>query len=227
MDSGLMSRRSKLENRGVTIQMSHSSRLRRFSVVVLSTSLMCPMPASSNQHVPANIISQIPPHGTKCSFPIGTPPSAACIALGKQIFENETFGGNGRTCATCHPASNNFTIDVPYISKLPKSDPLFVFETNRNLAGLETPLLRSNALICENLDGFSNACVLRSVPHTLGLRVTTSPDPGRSTQLRASRHLDPPFRWRVLSAGVAMAHPETAACVILRLAECSNTSRRP
>ncbi len=33
-------------------------------------------------------------------------------------------------------------------------------------------------MICENLDGFSNPCVLRGVPHTLGLSVTTSPDPG-------------------------------------------------
>ncbi len=98
--------------------MSHFFRVLWFSVMVLSTLLMYPMPASSNQTVPTNIVSQIPPRGKNCSFPIGNPPPAACIALGKQIFENETFGGNGRTCATCHPASNNFTIDVPYIRYL-------------------------------------------------------------------------------------------------------------
>ena len=41
----------------------------------------------------------------------------------------ETFDGNGRTCGTCHPATNNFTLDPAFIAKLPKSDPLFVAET--------------------------------------------------------------------------------------------------
>ena len=36
------------------------------------------------------------------------------VCAGAGIFFQETFGGNGRTCGTCHPASNNFTIDVPF-----------------------------------------------------------------------------------------------------------------
>jgi cytochrome c peroxidase len=32
------------------------------------------------------------------------------VAKGKEIFFNETFQGNGRTCGTCHPAENNFTL---------------------------------------------------------------------------------------------------------------------
>ena len=56
------------------------------------------------------------------------------IERGRQLFNNETFDGNGRTCATCHPATNNFTLDPAFIAKLPKTDPLFVAETNRDLA---------------------------------------------------------------------------------------------
>ena len=59
------------------------------------------------------------------------------IERGRQLFNTETFNGNGRTCATCHPATNNFTIDPAFIATLPKSDPLFVAETNPDLAKLE------------------------------------------------------------------------------------------
>ena len=92
------------------------------------------------------------------------------IERGRQLFTKETFDGNGRTCATCHPASNNFTIDPAFIAKLPKSDPLFVAETNPDLAKLEdSKALRQHALIRENVDGFDRPAVLRGVPHTLGL----------------------------------------------------------
>ena len=99
------------------------------------------------------------------------------VERGRRLFENETFGGNGRTCATCHPADNNFTIDPAFIAKLPRHDPLFVAEFNPALRQLENPdLMRRFGLILENLDGFDQPGVLRSVPHTLGLRLTTTPD---------------------------------------------------
>ena len=37
------------------------------------------------------------------------------ISRGATLFFEGTFGGNGRTCGTCHPASNNFTIDPAFI----------------------------------------------------------------------------------------------------------------
>jgi mono/diheme cytochrome c family protein len=99
------------------------------------------------------------------------------IERGRQLFTNETFNGNGRTCATCHPASNNFTIDPAFIAKLPANDPLFVAETNPDLAKLEnSKALRQHALISENVDGFDRPAVLRGVPHTLGLPVSMAPD---------------------------------------------------
>ncbi|MGY6275818.1 hypothetical protein [Methylomonas sp. MgM2] len=94
----------------------------------------------------------------------------ALIAEGRQIFHNETFDGNGRTCGTCHREDNNFTLDPNYIMKLPASDPLFVAETNPELADLEDPvLMRKHALIKTNVDGFAGPDIYRSVPHTLAL----------------------------------------------------------
>jgi cytochrome c peroxidase len=99
------------------------------------------------------------------------------IEKGRQLFMNETFDGNGRTCATCHPPTNNFTIDPAFIAKLPKNDPLFVAETNRALRKLEdSNALRQRALITENLDGLERRGVLRSVPHTLALPTSMTPD---------------------------------------------------
>ncbi len=106
----------------------------------------------------------------------------AQIAEGRRIFINETFGGNGRTCVTCHRLDNNHTIDPKYIAKLPKTDPLFVAETNPDLKELENPkLMREMGLILANIDGFNKPGVMRSVPYTLGLSktMTTELPPSR------------------------------------------------
>jgi hypothetical protein len=101
------------------------------------------------------------------------------ICVGADVFLREDFGGNGRTCATCHRVDNNFTIDPAFIARLPASDPLFVAEFDPDLAGLEIPAqMRSKGLILENLDGFDpdprTHFVLRSVPHnfSMGTSVT-------------------------------------------------------
>jgi hypothetical protein len=104
---------------------------------------------------------------------------SARICAGGDIFARETFSGNGRTCTTCHPIGHNTTIDVPFIASLPSTDPLFVFETNPNLAGLETLGLRAAGNVLENVDGFEDPThkyVLRSVPHTLSLKTTIAAD---------------------------------------------------
>ena len=103
---------------------------------------------------------------------------AALVERGRRIFETETFGGNGRTCATCHPVANNFTLDPKYIATLKSDDPLFVAEYNPALAKLENPaMLRRHGLITENVDGMTVPGVLRSVPHVLGLGLSTTPAP--------------------------------------------------
>jgi cytochrome c peroxidase len=106
------------------------------------------------------------------------------IEKGRRLFIDETFDGNGRTCATCHPPTNNFTIDPAFIAGLPDDDPLFVAEFDPALAQLEDPeLMRRFGLILENLDGFDQPGVFRGVPHTLGLRVTTAVNPAGEANL--------------------------------------------
>lgn len=120
---------------------------------------------------------------------IAPPLFADLVAYGEDLFFHETFSGNGRTCGTCHPAENNFTIEPAFIATLPDDDPLFVAEFNPDLnpntnGGLpfENPvLMRGFGLILENLDGFDDLryrFTMRSVPHTLGMSQSiTSPDP--------------------------------------------------
>jgi cytochrome c peroxidase len=102
------------------------------------------------------------------------------ISNGAKLFFEETFQGNGRTCGTCHPRSNNFTIDAAFIATVPANDPLFVAEFNPALANLEKPaLMRQFGLILENVDGLEdpvNKFVMRSVPHTLGMQVSLNQD---------------------------------------------------
>ena len=115
----------------------------------------------------------------------GLVPLAVCA--GARVFFDETFAGNGRTCGTCHPAQNNFTLDKPFIDTLPATDPLFVAETQAaNLAALETTALRMvDALIKENVDGFDNTnpgkFVSRAVSHTLSLATSITRDPADLT----------------------------------------------
>lgn len=111
---------------------------------------------------------------------------ADLVAKGRDIFFNETFEGNGRTCGTCHRAEDNFAISPAFIATLPPDDPLFVAETNPDLAeNFENPLLmREFGLIVENLDGFGdleNTFTLRGVPHTLALRASIDSAQGPRT----------------------------------------------
>jgi hypothetical protein len=99
------------------------------------------------------------------------------VAKGRDLFFNETFAGNGRTCGTCHPAENNFTLDPAFIATLPDDNPLFVAEFIPALRqNFENPaLMREFGLILENLDGFADlptTFVMRGTPHTLGLRIS-------------------------------------------------------
>jgi len=98
------------------------------------------------------------------------------VGRGAELFFNEQFAGNGRTCGTCHRADRSLTIDAAFIATLPQSDALFVAETNPALAGLENPtLMRQRGLILENVDGLEDPThkfVMRGVPHTLALNTT-------------------------------------------------------
>ena len=111
------------------------------------------------------------------------------IEKGRRLFMNETFKGNGRTCATCHPprtTSRSTSSSSPELHRRKPRDQLFVAEFNPELAQLENPaLMHEFGLILENLDGFTNPGVMRGVPHTLGMSVSMKPWPGDQDLARA------------------------------------------
>lgn len=98
------------------------------------------------------------------------------VGQGADLFFRGTFGGNGRTCGTCHRVTNNQGLDLDFISTLPANDPLFIAElpaSQGGVPGLERPaLMRGHALILENVDGLENPTVkftMRGVPHSLSM----------------------------------------------------------
>jgi mono/diheme cytochrome c family protein len=123
---------------------------------------------------------------SSCQPVVPTDPQEALIAKGRDIFFNETFNGNGRTCATCHREENNFTIDPDFIATLPPNDPLFVAEFTPALSkNFENPrLMREFGLILENQDGFddlANNFNMRGVPHVLAQRTSIASPQGPRT----------------------------------------------
>lgn len=116
----------------------------------------------------------------------GVPNLVSLLTRGERLFFQETFEGNGRTCGTCHPADNNFTIDPAFIATRPANDPLFVAEFNNDLNSdmnggrrFEIPqMMRQFGLILENVDGFDDLnqrFVLRGTPHTLAQALSITP----------------------------------------------------
>jgi cytochrome c peroxidase len=113
-------------------------------------------------------------------------PEAERIAKGRDLFFNETFNGNGRTCGSCHREERNFTIDAAFIATLPKNDALFVAEFIPDLKqNFENPrLMREFGLILENQDGFDdlpNKFNMRGVPHVLAQRTSIASPQGPRT----------------------------------------------
>lgn len=121
---------------------------------------------------------------TACPPPPPEPPDP--VRLGEDLFFNETFAGNGRTCGTCHRAEDNFGLSPEFIATLPPDDPLFVAETNPDLGqNFENPVLMRNfGLILENQDGFddlANNFNMRGIPHTLALGTSVASATGPQT----------------------------------------------
>ncbi|HEX2123619.1 MAG TPA: IPT/TIG domain-containing protein [Thermoanaerobaculia bacterium] len=67
-----------------------------------------------------------------------TMPTATQIVVGENLFNKETFGGNGRTCASCHVASLSLgltpaNVQSRFATLSTTFDPLFLGETTMNL----------------------------------------------------------------------------------------------
>ena len=63
------------------------------------------------------------------------------VAEGRRLFFEETFGGNGRTCGSCH-IEPSFTITPEDIAKLPRRDPLFKGKLDVNKKFIERALFQ-------------------------------------------------------------------------------------
>jgi cytochrome c peroxidase len=142
-----------------------------------------------NRHVGGLLLAVIAPVPLQQDPPQIDPILGDLIAQGENLFFNETFAGNSRTCGTCHPAANNLTISAESIAALPNNDPLFVAEfvpalqtTASDPRRFEIPvLMREQGLILENVDGFGdlvNRFAMRGVPHTLGMNLSLTRPPG-------------------------------------------------
>ncbi len=112
------------------------------------------------------------------------------VAKGEDIFFNETFGGNGRTCVTCHRPEDNWRITPAFIATLPDDDPLFAHEFmpefRENFE--KADLLREWGLILMNPDGFDdleNDFVMRTVNSLRSVRTSIEgmPHEGMENQL--------------------------------------------
>jgi mono/diheme cytochrome c family protein len=141
-------------------------------------------PRSPNPSIAATLLASAAVLGACETAPPN--PEAALIAKGRELFFNETFAGNGRTCGTCHREEDNFTITPAFIATLPKDDPLFVAEFTPALEqNFENPrLMREFGLILENLDGFGdlpNKFTMRGVPATRALRTSVQSPQGPRT----------------------------------------------
>jgi hypothetical protein len=140
---------------------------------------------------PASLLSMLSPGAAEASSTdilIAHNLISQAVGDGGDLFFRGTFGGNSRSCSTCHRVTNNQGLDLDFISTLPANDPLFIAEIPANqggVPGLERPrLMRGHAQILENLDGFQNPTVkfvMRGVPHSLSLATSiTAPADGRA-----------------------------------------------
>ena len=114
---------------------------------------------------------------------------------GRELFFEEAFNGNGRTCATCHREDDNLALSLKTIAALPDDDPLFIVEQEYRQDGtanalfgdfrMERPaLMRKVGLIFENTNGFreldgsfTSRGTMRAPNHVLSVRTTLAPPP--------------------------------------------------
>src|SRR5262245_25248538 len=91
---------------------------------------------------------------------------------GKRIFERETFGGNGRTCLTCHSRDTGTVSPQDALARFLSNpgDPLFLHDGSDD--GLGHGVTRM----------LKDATILMTIP--LPPNITLKGDPARSVTLR-------------------------------------------
>src|ERR1041385_2940801 len=71
------------------------------------------------------------------------------VSEGKKLFDSETFGGNGRTCRTCHSETTgtHSPQDVQQLFKTHPNDPLFLADGSDDGNGHGTTRIQRDATI--------------------------------------------------------------------------------
>ena len=71
------------------------------------------------------------------------------VSEGKRLFESETFGGNGRTCGTCHSKTTGTVSprDAQLLFKTRPKDPLFLADGSDDGLGNGTTRIQAHATI--------------------------------------------------------------------------------
>ncbi len=93
--------------------------------------------------------------------------------VGEALFADDTFGGNGRTCATCHPSANDDdsgTLNPGEIQSLFSSDPgnpLFQHDAADTLGGTTFDRIRTHATVLIPIDLPANVRIVGSSERTV------------------------------------------------------------
>lgn len=117
--------------------------------------------------------------GVVCVGAMGGGLSGASVLDGKKLFEEETFGGNGRTCRTCHSSDTGTVSPQDAQARFQKNptDPLFLHDGSNDGNGNGVSRMLADATILINIplgpvviDGNPNihfATFKRGIPTTL------------------------------------------------------------
>src|SRR6185436_18571710 len=108
-------------------RLHRSEKRGQFGVLKGTESLFAPKP-QEKQGLLTRILNALSPTAEAQIGPNPNPstPLEVLIAAGRTSFLNDTFQGNGRTCATSHREQANMTIDQEFIATRSPNDPLFV-----------------------------------------------------------------------------------------------------
>jgi cytochrome c peroxidase len=91
---------------------------------------------------------------------------------GKRLFERETFGGNGRTCVTCHSAESGTVspADAQRRLQADPSDPLFVHDGSDDGLGHGVARMLTDATVLINIPMAANVSLAGTSARTVTLR---------------------------------------------------------
>jgi cytochrome c peroxidase len=149
---------------------------------------------------------------------------------GRRLFDNETFGGNGRTCRTCHSHSSGTTSpeDAQRRLAVEPSDPLFIADGSDDGQGHGTSRMQRDATVLVRIPLPANASLAydpaarsvvlpRGIPSTLN---TPALDP---VLMLDGRHPDLPAQARGAISDHAQGTREPSARELELLAAFQRT----